>query len=120
MIIIFSLILIFLILAAAAWFIVPFCMFIVELYDDIIRSLRWGKRFPLGANIGIASFLILAFYISAFAVFGISSELYFLWNPDKRPKEPESPRKVLIEVPEKVQLHTEFRLNDTVIGKEIL
>lgn len=34
--------------------------------------------------------------------------------------EPEKPRKVLIEVPKKVQVHTEFRLDDTVIGKEVL
>lgn len=120
MIIITSFFLILLILISAAWFIVPFYMFITELYNDIIRSLRWGKRFPFGTTIGFALGLVLAFFISAFAIFGIGSELYFLWNPEKRPKEPEKPRKVLIEVPEKVQVHTEFKFNDTVIGKEVL
>jgi len=120
MIIISAFFLILLILISAAWFIVPLCMFITELYDDITRSLRWGKRFPLGATIGFALALIPAFFISAGAVLGIGSELYFLWNPEKRPKEPQKPRKVLIEVPEKVQVHTEFRLHDTVIGKEVL
>lgn len=120
MIILSTFFLLLLILTSAAWFILPFCMFITELYDDIIRSLRWGKRFPFGATIGFALGLVLAFFISAGAILGIGSELYFLWNPEKRPKELEKPRKVLIEVPEKVQVHTEFRLDDTVIGKEVL
>ena len=120
MIILSTFFLILLILISAAWFIVPFCIFITELYDDITRSLRWGKRFPFGATIGFALGLVLAFFISAGGVLGISSELYFLWSPEKRPKEPEKPRKVLIEVPEKVQVHTEFRLDDTIIGKEVL
>lgn len=120
MIILSTFFLLLLILISAAWFILPFCIFITELYDDITRSLRWGKRFPFGATIGFALGLVLAFFISAGGVLGISSELYFLWNPEKRPKEPEKPRKVLIEVPEKVQVHTEFRLDDTIIGKEVL
>lgn len=120
MIILSAFFLILLILISAAWFIIPFCMFITDLYDDIIKSLRWGKRFPFGATIGFALGLVLAFFMSAGAVLGLSSELYFLWNPEKRPKEPEKLRKVLIEVPEKVQVHTEFRLDDSVIGKEVL
>lgn len=120
MIIFLSFLLILLILISAVWFIAPFCLFIAELYDDITRSLRCGERFPLGPNIGFGLALIPVFFISAVAVFSISSNLYFLWNPEKRPKEPEKPRKVLIEVPKKVQVHTEFRLDDTVIGKEVL
>lgn len=120
MIILSAFFLILLILISAAWFILPFCMFITELYDDIIRSLRWGKRFPFGATIGFALGLVIAFFISTGVVLGIGSELYFLWNPEKRPKEPEKSRKVLIEIPEKVQLHSEFRSNGSVIGKEVL
>lgn len=120
MIIFLSFLLILLILISAVFFIAPFCLFIAELYDDITRSLRCGERFPFGSTIGFALALIPAFFISAGIVLGVSSDLYFLWNPDKRPKEPEKPRKVLIEVPKKVQVHTEFRLDDTVIGKEVL
>lgn len=120
MIILSTFFLLLLILISAAWFVLPFCMFITELYDDIIRSVRRGKRFPLGSTIGFALGLVFAFFISAGAILGIGSELYFLWNPEKRPKEPEKPRKVLIEVPEKVQVHTEFRLDNAVIGKEVL
>jgi hypothetical protein len=120
MIIFPSFFLILLILVSAAWFIAPLYMFIIELCDDITSSLRWGTRFPLGSNIGFALALVPAFFISASAVLGISSELYFLWNPERRSAEPEKSRKVLIQIPEKVQVYTEFRLNDTVIGKEVL
>lgn len=120
MIILFSLILILLMIFTVSWFIIPFCIFVTELYKNITRSLRWGKRFPLSETLEFALRVLVAFWISAFATLGPGSALYSLWNSDKRPKEPEKPRKVLIEVPKKVQLHTEFRLNDTVIGKEVL
>lgn len=117
MIIIASFFLILLLLAAASFFIIPLCIFLTELYDDITRSLRWGNPFPFGATFGSALGVAFTFFLSAFAVLGISSDLYFLWNPEKRPKEPEKTREIRIQVPEKVQVHTEFRLNDTVIGK---
>ena len=109
-----------LMLAAAAWFIVPFCMFIIELYNDITRSLRWGKRFPLGANIGFALALIPVFFISAITVFIFSSELYFCWNPDKRPKEPEKPRKVELVIPGEAQMNAEIiRRGDKILIKNL-
>lgn len=118
--IILSTFLILLILISVAWFIVPFCMFIIELYDNITRSLRWDKRFPLGATIGFALGLVLAFFISAFAVFGLSSELYFLWNPDKRPKEPEKPRKVELVIPGDAKMNAEIiRQDDKILIKNL-
>ena len=33
---------------------------------------------------------------------------------------PQETRDILIQVPEKVRVHTEFRLDDTIIGKEVL
>lgn len=113
--IIVSFFLILLILISAAWFIVPFCIFITELYDDITGSLRWGKRFPLGATILFALGLVLAFFISAAAVLGIGSELYFLWNPEKRPKEPEKPRKVELVIPGNAKMNAEIIQQDDKI-----
>lgn len=120
MIILSAFFLILLILISVACFIVPFCIFLAVLHDNIAKSLYWGKRFPFGATIEFALALILVFFISAGVVLGLSSKLYFLWNPEKRSEEFEKSRKVLIELPENVQLYTEFRLDDTVIGKEVL
>lgn len=89
MIIITSIFLILLILVAASWFIIPLCIFGSELYRDIIRSLRWGKRFPFGATLSSALGVLVAFCISAFAALGLSSDLYAIWNPEKYPREPE-------------------------------
>lgn len=114
-----SFFLIFLMLVAASWFIIPLCVFIIELYKDITRSLRWGKRFPRLETLEFALLLFVAFWISTFSVLGLSSSLYTLWNTEKHPKESERTRDVFIQVPERVQLHTEFRLDNTVIGKEI-
>lgn len=120
MIIIASLFLILLLLVAASWFIIPLYIFGVGLYHDITQSLRCGKSFPFGTILSSALGVFIAFSFSALAVFGISSDLYDLWNPEKSLREPEKSRNVLIQIPEKVQVHTEFRLDDTVIGKEIL
>lgn len=113
MIIIASLFLILLMLVTASWFIIPLYIFGVGLYHDITQSLRWGKSFPLGTILISALGVFIAFCFSAFATLGLIYELHSLWVPEKT-------RNVLIQVPEKVQIHTEFRLNDTVIGKEIL
>lgn len=120
MIIIPSFFLILLILMVVSWFVIPLCIFGSELYKDLTRSLRWGKPFPFGATLESALIVFVAFWFSAFAVSGLSSDLYALWNPEKSPEESEQSRNVLIQVPEKVQLHTEFRIDDTVIGKEVL
>ena len=113
MIIIPSIFLIILMIATVSWFAIPFCIFITELYKDITRSLRWGKRFPFLETFEFALMVLVAFCFSALATLGLGSDLYSLWNPEKS-------RNILIEIPEKVQVHTEFRLDDTVIGKEVL
>lgn len=115
-----SFFLIFLMIVTISWFVIPFCIFVTELYKDITRSLRWGKRFPFLETFEFALMVLVAFCFSAFATLGLSFDLYSLWNPEKYPEELEKARNVLIEIPEKVQVHTEFRLNDTVIGKEVL
>lgn len=120
MIIIPSFFLVLLMLVAASWFIIPLCIFSSELYSDITRSLRLGKPFPFAGTIASAFGVFVAFCFSVFAVFGLYSDLYALWNPEKSPEEPVKSRNVHILVPEKVQIHTEFRLDNTVIGKEVL
>ena len=120
MIIIPSLFLIILMIVTVSWFIIPFYIFVTELYKDITRSLRWGKRFPFLETFEFALMVLVAFCFSTFATLGLGSDLYSLWNPEKHPEEPEKTRNVLIQIPEKVQVHTEFRLDNTVIGKEVL
>lgn len=120
MIIIPSIFLILLMVVTVSWFIIPFCIFVTELYKDITRSLRWGKPFPLCETLEFALGVLVAFWFSAFASLGLGSDLYALWNSEKSPEEPEKSREVHIQVPEKVQIHTEFRLDNTVIGKEVL
>lgn len=120
MIIIPSFFLVLLMLVAASWFIIPLCIFSSELYSDITRSLRLGKPFPFGGTIASALGVFIAGCFSAFAIWGLNSDLNSLWNPEKHPEEPVKSRNVHIQVPEKVQIHTEFRLDDTVIGKEVL
>lgn len=118
--IIVSFFLILLMIVTVSWFVIPFCIFVTELYKDITRSLRWGKRFPFLETFEFALMVLVAFCFSAFATLGLSSDLYSLWNPEKYQEEIEKTRNVLIEIPEKVQVHTEFRLNSAVIGKEVL
>lgn len=120
MIIIPSIFLIILMIVTVSCFIIPFCIFVTELYKDITRSLRWGKRFPFLETFEFALMVLVAFCFSVFATLGLGSDLYALWNPEKSPEEPEKTRNVHIQVPEKVQIHTEFRLDNTVIGKEVL
>lgn len=120
MIIIASLFLILLMLVTASWFIIPLCIFVTELHKDITRSFRLGKSFPLGATLSSAFGVLVMFCFSAFGTLGILHELQCLWNSQKHPEEPEKTRNVLIQIPEKVQVHTEFRLDNTVIGKEVL
>lgn len=120
MIILASLFLILLMLVSASWFIIPLCIFGSELYKDLTRTLRCGKPFPLGATLGSALGVFVAGCFSAFAIWGLSSDLNSLWNSQKHPEEPEKTRNVLIQIPEKVRVHTEFRLDNTVIGKEVL
>ena len=120
MIILSTFFLILLILISAAWFIIPFYMFITELYDDITRSLRRGKRFPFGATIGFALGLVVVFFIAAITVFIFSFELYFLWNPEKRPKEPEKPRKVELVIPGDAKMNAEIiRQDDKILIKNL-
>lgn len=45
---------------------------------------------------------------------------YLLGNSQKHPGELEKTRDIHLTVPEKVRVHTEFRLDNTVIGKEVL
>ena len=116
MIIIASLFLILLMLVTVSWFIIPLYIFGVGLYHDITQSLRCGKSFPLGATLSSVLGVFIAFCVSAFATLGLWYDLYGIWHPEKRP---ERTRDVLIQVPEKVQVHTEFRLDGTVIGKEV-
>jgi hypothetical protein len=120
MIIIASLFLILLMLVTASWFIIPLCVFVTELYKDITRSLHSSKPFPLGATLSSAFGVFVTFCFSAFGTLGLIHELHCLWNSEKHPEEPEKTRNVHIQVPEKVQVHTEFRLDNTVIGKEVL
>jgi hypothetical protein len=120
MIILASLFLILLMLVAASWFIIPLCIFSSELYSDITRSLRLGKPFPFGGTIASALGVFIAGCFSAFAIWGLNSDLNSLWNSQKHPGESEKTRDILLTVPEKVRVHTEFRLDDTVIGKEVL
>lgn len=120
MIIIPSFFLILLMIFTVSWFIIPFCIFVTELYKDITRSLRWGKHFPFFETLEFALMVLVAFWVSAFATLGLGSVLYSLWTSEKYPEEPEKTRNVLIEIPEKVEVHTEFRLDNTVIGKEVL
>jgi hypothetical protein len=120
MIIFPSIFLILLMILTVSWFIIPFCIFVTELYKDITGSLRWGKRFPFVETFEFALGVLVAFWFSAFATFGLGSDLYSLWNPEKQSGEPVKSRNVHIQVPEKVQIHTEFRLDNTVIGKEVL
>lgn len=120
MIIIASLFLILLMLVTASWFIIPLCIFVTELYNDITESLRWGIPFPFGATLSSALGVSVAFCFSAFGTLGLIYEIHSIWNPEKHSEEPEKTRNVHIQVPEKVQVHTEFRLDNTVIGKEVL
>lgn len=106
-----------LMLVTVSWFVIPFCIFGYELYRDLTRTLRWGKRFPFGATLGSFSGVLIAFCFSTFATLGIWCDLHGNWHPETQPQRT---RDVLIQVPEKVQVHTEFRLDDTVIGKEVL
>lgn len=117
MIIIYSIFMIFLMLVTVSWFIIPLCISIYNLYHDLTRTIRWGKSFPLGETLSSALGVFVAFWFSAFATLGIWCDLYGNWHPETQPQRT---REVLIEVPEKVQVHTEFRLDDTIIGKEIL
>lgn len=120
MIILASLFLILLMLVSASWFIIPLCIFGSELYKDLTQTLRCGKPFPLGATFGSALGVFVAGCFSAFAIWGLNSDLNSLWNSQKHPEKPEKTRNVLIQIPEKVRVHTEFRLDNTVIGKEVL
>lgn len=115
-----SFFLILLTIFTVSWFIIPFCIFVTELYKDITRTLRWGKRFPFLETLEFALGVLVSFWVSALASLAPTSALYSLWNPKKSPEEPEKSRNVILEVPEKVQIHTEFRLDNTVIGKEVL
>ena len=117
MIYIYSFFMILLMLVTISWFIIPLCIFVYELYRDLTRTIRWGKRFPLGATLSSALGVFVAFCFSVFATLGIWYDLYGNWHPETQPQRT---REVLIEVPEKVQIHTEFRLDNTVIGKEVL
>lgn len=117
MIIIYSIFMIFLMLVTVSWFIIPLCIFCYNLYHDLTRTIRWGKRFPFGATLGSFSGVLIAGCFSAFATLGIWCDLYGNWHPETQPQRT---REVLIEVPEKVQIHTEFRLDDSIIGKEVL
>lgn len=109
-----------LMLITVSWFLIPFCIFGSELYRDLTRTIRWGKPFPFGATFGSFSGVLIAGCFSAFATLGLYSDLYGIWHPEKCPREPQRTRDVFIQVPEKVRVHTEFRLDDTVIGKEVL
>ena len=120
MIIIASLFLILLMLVTASWFIIPLYIFGVGLYHDITQSLRWGKPFPFGAILSSVFGVFVTFCFSAFGTLGLIYELCSLWNSEQHPQEPDNTRNVLIEIPERVQVHTEFRLDNTVIGKEVL
>lgn len=98
-----------------------------DFYDSIHRPtknrhrcLTYRSRIYIVKNIGLFFLLIFLFLASGVACFSVGSELYFLWNPEKRPIKPEKPREIHIQVPEKVQVHTEFRLDDTIIGKDVL
>ena len=44
---------------------------------------------------------------------------YLVVKPQETPETPAT-RDILLTVPEKVEVHTEFRLDNTVIGKEVL
>lgn len=44
---------------------------------------------------------------------------HLVTKPQETPEPPKT-RDILLTVPEKVQVHTEFRLDNTVIGKEVL
>ena len=120
MIIIASLFLILLMLVTASWFIIPLCIFVAQLHKDITGSLRCGKSFPFGPTLSSALGVFVAFCFSAFGTLGLIYEIHSLWISEKHSEEPEKTRNVLIQIPEKVQVHTEFRLDNTVIGKEVL
>lgn len=120
MIILASFFLILLMLVSASWFIIPLCIFGSELYKDLTQTLRCGKPFPFGATFGSALGTFIAACFSAFAIWGLNSDLNALWNSQKHPGELEKTRDIHLTVPEKVRVHTEFRLDNTVIGKEVL
>ena len=107
-------------LVTVSWFIIPLCIFGSELYRDFTRTIRCGRPFPLGATLGSALGVLIAGFFSTVGTIGLGSDLYGLWHPEKCPIELQRTRNVFIQVPEKVQVNTEFRLNDTVIGKEVL
>lgn len=117
MIYIYSFFMILLMIVTVSWFIIPLCVVSYNLYHDLTRTIRWGKRFPLSDTLWSVFGLFAAFCFSAFATLGLWCDLYGNWHPETQPQRT---RDVLIQVPEKVQVHTEFRLDDTVIGKEVL
>lgn len=117
MIYVYSFFMILLMLVTLSWFVIPLCIFSSELYRDITRTIRRGKPFPLSETLWSAFGVFVTFCFSAFGTLGIWSDLYSNWHPEIQPQRT---RDVLIQVPEKVQVHTEFRLDDTVIGKEVL
>ena len=61
-------------------------------------------------------------YFSGFVWCTVLAGFFYthVWCLQEKSKESHKTRDVLIQVPEKVQIHTEFRLDDTVIGKEVL
>ena len=120
MIIIASLFLILLMLVTASWFIIPLCIFVTELYKDITRSLRWGKRFPLSATLESAAGVVIAFCFSAFGTLGIIYEFHSLWNPEKHPEEHEKTRKVLILVPEKSSVNAQVTSGSNTVNLQNL
>jgi hypothetical protein len=59
---------------------------------------------------------------SGFVFCSIFAGLFYVhvWYLVAKPQETPATRDILLTVPEKVEVHTEFRLDNTVIGKEVL